>query len=250
MGLAIWMNDRPSLAPVAKSEPAPAAPPAGMVLVSEGEAALGPEGIRTQVAPYYIDKTEVTNAEWLKFCKATGRDCTGWAQADAALPVVNVSFDEATEYAAWAGKRLPSWIEWEKAARGADGRSFPWGNEFRYDAANLPKDREAAQTGRLGRADALPAGASLSGTLNQVGNAWEWVASTTVPSEARFADLGRIFASLSPPLARTEKFYQVRGGSFKSAFPKEALPQLLTDWTPMPGRGRRDDIGFRCVKDY
>jgi formylglycine-generating enzyme required for sulfatase activity len=101
-----------------------------MVLVPAGDFESGKYRQHATVPAFYIDKTEVTNAAYQEFCNATGRPLPEKFPADRPeLPVVNVSIIDAHAFANWAGKRLPSGSEWEKAARGSDGRSFPWGNE-------------------------------------------------------------------------------------------------------------------------
>jgi formylglycine-generating enzyme required for sulfatase activity len=125
---------------------------------------------------FWIDRTEVTNAQYRK-CVEAGAceearcwDLDGYDVPD--LPVVCVHWDAAQAYAAWAGGRLPTEAEWEKAARGTDGRLYPWGDsEPDCDKANY-----------LGCADgplpvgSHPEGASPYGVLEMAGNVWEWVA--------------------------------------------------------------------------
>jgi formylglycine-generating enzyme required for sulfatase activity/tRNA A-37 threonylcarbamoyl transferase component Bud32 len=250
---AIWMTNgngstqNPEQAKVVTKIPET---PAGMVVVKAGVARLGADRLETEVPAFFIDRTEVTNQSWLEFCKATGRDGHEWAQLDPRLPVVNVSFDEASEYAVWAGKRLPSPMEWEKAARGESGQAFPWGAEFAEGAANLLPVPLKGQAARLEPADAHGDRKGPYGTLNQVGNASEWVARKVVPSDRAFGFLSQALRALAPPLTQTEPYYETRGGSFQIMVPPDQIPSLLWDYSPMPARARVGDVGFRCVKDF
>jgi formylglycine-generating enzyme required for sulfatase activity len=122
---------------------------------------------------YWIDRTEVTKEQYQK-CVAAGKcaapSCSGTGQGD--HPVVCVSWQDAADYCAWAGRRLPTEAEWEKAARGTDGRKYPWGNE-------PPDDRRCNFNQNVRNttpADNYLAGASPYGALDMAGNVWEWTA--------------------------------------------------------------------------
>jgi serine/threonine-protein kinase len=219
-----------------------------MVLVQGGTAQLGQDPHPVFIPPFYIDKTEVTNRVFLDFCQATQHTPPQEAALEPDYPVVNVTFDDARAFCRWAGKRLPTADEWEKAARGVDGRTYPWGNTLDYERANIPKDEAAANSAALAPATAYPSGSSPYGALNMLGNAWEWVNTRAeAPRGLHFKDYQQNeFPNLYPPLSRTELYYQTRGGSFKfKADPKA----LIWDSSPIPARARKPDIGFRCAKD-
>jgi len=125
---------------------------------------------------YYIDKYEVTNAQYRKFVEETGhreprrrrrRFFDGPNQ-----PVVGVSWHDAQAYAEWAEKRLPTEAEWEKAARGTEGRIYPWGDVFNPDRCNTYSRRSIGPQ----PVGSYPRGASPYGLLDMAGNAWEWCA--------------------------------------------------------------------------
>jgi serine/threonine-protein kinase len=207
-----------------------------MVLVPEGDFEFGEKKAKAHLPAFYIDKTEVSNAAYAAFCSATGRPLPkGFPQDKPNYPVVNVTVLDAHQFANWAGKRLPTSKEWEKAARGEDGRTFPWGNEKDSARANVGgRDLEAV--------DSHADGASPYGVLNMVGNVWEYVEQLSVPSAAAVENF-RI--KLDPAPRADEPWYQIRGESFG-----EPLAQgVIWDSTTVPARWKFDDIGFRCAKD-
>jgi serine/threonine protein kinase/formylglycine-generating enzyme required for sulfatase activity len=226
-------------------------PSGDMVLVNAGVAPLGADQKPMMVESFYIDKTEVTNQAFLAFCRETNSPIPPGADlAPADNPVINVTYDEAQAFARWARKRLPTAIEWEKAARGAKGLTYPWGDTLDYNLANIPRDSESAEDATLSPAASYSAGASPYGVLNMVGNASEWIeAPAAAPAGDEFTKYQSIFRDLTPPLSPTEPFYQVRGGSYRFVLDsREEAARLLWDSTPVPARARKPDIGFRCAK--
>jgi len=144
---------------------------------------------------YLIDKCPITNAEYKKFIESGGyeqRDYwskSGWdyvleikpldgdglnsaMDGEEDCPVVNVSWYEAKAFAKYMGKRLPTEAEWEKAARGTDGRVYPWGNEFDKTKLNCSESRIEKPT----PVTKCPQGQSFYGCFDMAGNVWEWTA--------------------------------------------------------------------------
>jgi serine/threonine-protein kinase len=207
-----------------------------MLLVAAGTFEYGKEKRPVPLAAFYIDKTEVPNSAYAQFCAATGRKLPDGFPADKPdLPVVNVTITEAHAFAAWAGKRLPNDKEWEKAARGDDGRSFPWGNQQDPSRANL-NSKDLRPVGDFS------AGASPCGALNMIGNAWELVEQLTPPSKQATDTFGKL---LTPPPTADEPWYLIRGTSFRETLD----PDAIWDKTTVPARFKGSDIGFRCAKD-
>jgi len=197
---------------------------------------------RTHLPGYWIDKYEVTVSQYRKFCQKTGRKmppAPQWRWQDD-HPIVNVTWDEAAAYAQWAGKRLPTEMEWEKAARGTDGRQYPWGNAWDADkCANWKNSPDGTQA--VGR---FPAGASPCGALDMAGNVSEWCADWyDQDAYKRYAK-----GDLSAP--KTGKYLQVyrgdRGGSWYSSFPWDFRCAHREGARPV---ARGSIGGFRCARD-
>jgi len=157
---------------------------------------------------FWIDRTEVTNAMY-SLCVQDG-GCTSNEGGSNNYPAVNVSWLDGEAYCTWRGKRLPTEAEWEKAARGSDMRTFPWGSEApSCSLANSSPDSGGGSCARgLSFAGSYPHGASPYGALDMAGNAREWVAD--------WFDLE--YYAVSPktnPQGPTSGSYRsMRGGSF------------------------------------
>ena len=122
---------------------------------------------------FWIDRTEVTNAQYNQ-CVASGV-CTGGNAAPewAKYPVTDISWNQAQAYCSWAESRLPTEAEWEKAARGTDGRMYPWGEGI--DCNRVRYDGEGCSGSVVLPVGSVPAGASPYGALDMAGNVAEWV---------------------------------------------------------------------------
>lgn len=160
-----------------------------MVLVPDGEFLMGSEdsdadpderpAARLRVEGFWIDRGEVTRGRYESCVEAAA--CTrpaGPATYDASRsddPVTIVSWAQAVAYCRWVGKRLPSEAEWEKAARGVDGRRYPWGGPFESERAN------AGYTAGTESVGLHPGGVSPYGALGMAGNVWEWTSSLYRP---------------------------------------------------------------------
>ena len=159
---------------------------AELILIPAGEFLMGSAAADNQASPtekpqhtvyldaYYIYKNEVTVAQYRQFCIATGHampEAPQWGLLDD-HPVVNVSWDDASAYAQWAGVCLPTEAQWEKAARGGDGRVFPWGNT--WDAGKCSNSVGDLNPGKTSPVGSFVAGASPYGVQDMAGNVWQW----------------------------------------------------------------------------
>ena len=208
-----------------------------MVLVPAGPFKFGQNKEDITLPAYYIDRTEVTNEAYAVFIKETryAPPSSDFAFLPPNFPVVNVSIDDAKAFAKWAGKRLPPAREWEKAARGTDGRLFPWGNVADLSRANIDSE------GPRG-VDDFPNGASPFGVLNMVGNISEWLDGQTAPGPE---DLDQMSTYVDPPLEPGEAWYAVRGAAFNSSGLGE---NVLWEDKKVPRRYVDANLGFRCAK--
>ena len=203
---------------------------------------------------FWIDKFEVTNEQFTRFLNEEGNqeeDGVPWVNVeneDSNIvyegdqykprngyedhPVTYVSWYGAQSYCQWLGKRLPTEAEWEKAARGTDGKIWPWGNDWGEDKVNS-KEAGPGHTTAVG---SYAAGASPYGCMDMAGNAWEWVADWYQQDYYQV-----ISDNLQGP---NQGVYRVvRGGSW--AFPQR-LSRCSDRWAFIPRVGR-NDLGFRCA---
>lgn len=188
---------------------------------------------------YWIGKCAVSVAQYTVFTDATARQPPFDFPAKNRYPVVNVSWFDASIFGQWlsqaSGKtlRLPTEAEWEKAARGADGQLYPWGDEF--DAKRL----NSAEGGRGGTTpiDAYAAGVSPFGALDLVGNVWEWTADWYEPNYYS------VSPAESPAGPETGHYKALRGGAWFS----DRAHVRAADRTHFNPENHYDYVGFRCV---
>jgi serine/threonine-protein kinase len=196
-----------------------------MVLVPAGPFLFGPARTPVSIPGYYVDKYPVTNRQYGAFCRATGyRWPKYWEDPrfnhpDA--PVVGVSVADAVKFARWVGKDLPTEEQFEKASRGLDGRTYPWGEDPPTEAhACFGRDAEKGGTDPVTAHERF---ASPFGAVDTAGNVWHWT--STVLQDA-------------------ETLHAIKGGCFSD--PGELLRcDMRLDAAP---KDKYETIGFRCVK--
>ena len=250
--------------------------PEDMVLIPAGEFIMGTDSEQANadqkpahqvyLDAFYIDKHEVTNAQYEEFILAGGYkkrefwteagwdfiqkfqfDASEWHQIETPLqyggnsvstepdhPVIGVSWYEANAYATWAGKRLPTEAEWEKAARETDGRIYPWGNEM--DFSKLSYFPHVTKVQVVG---SFPDGASPYGVMDMAGSVWEWCsdwyAENYYPQSPR----------KNPKGPDQGEFRVLRGGGWDSI-----RLQLRCTYRYYELESRRTyNVGFRCVQE-
>lgn len=234
--------------------------PGGMVLVPAGEflmgsdpqkdRAAGPQELpqrRVYLDAFWMDRYEVSNVEYLRFVLGTGADWPKfWRESPfpekASLhPVINVSWQEADAFCRWAGKRLPTEAEWEKAARGVDGRIFPWGNEpagwLKSNIAH-PGSKRGFKYPPLAKIDRYDKGLSPYGVYQMAGNVSEWVSDWFDPTYYRQAQ------DTNPQGPKTGELKVFRGGSWNED------PEVARSAGRNAGSPDRKSYltGFRCAK--
>lgn len=207
-----------------------------MVLIPEGSFLYGEKKEQIRLPAYYIDLYPVTNEQFMQFIDDTGylpeEDADLLNHWDEGIypagredhPVTWVNWHDAMAYARWAGKRLPTNEEWEKAARGADGREYPWGDEF---------DPRRCNSEESGPENTTPVtrysmGVSPFGCYDMAGNVWEWTASSHTDEEGQS--------------------YQILRGGAWSPFDYASTFTFLIPYRFAPIE-RLDVFGFRCAKD-
>lgn len=198
---------------------------------------------KAQTVGFYIDKFEVTNAQYKEFCDATKREVLPEHWEEGNIPskkedhaAVYVTWYDTEAYCRWKGKRLPTEQEWEHAARGSDSRLFPW-------TLRIPPKRKMPkytnlEVGRKSKRDTVKVGKYSSGAspykaMDMCGNVSEWTASSYLPY---------------PGNQHEDEFYGkeryvIRGGSWYTT-PYESTVTFRYKFTPVSSY---EDIGFRCV---
>lgn len=199
---------------------------------------------RVQLSAYWVGRTEVTNAMYRRFLAATGHPPPAVVQEERfsgdEQPVVGVDWADAAAYCAWAGGRLPTEAEWEFAARGTDGRRYPWGNEPPgAGRAVFEMDFLKGQAAPVGT---TPGDVSPFGVLDMAGNVSEWCSDWAAPYAAGGPE------PLPDPRGPTVGTLRVRrGGSYMSSgLGLRVSERYLTP--PVPVLNRRY-IGFRLAMD-
>ncbi|MFB0533674.1 MAG: formylglycine-generating enzyme family protein [Anaerolineae bacterium] len=238
----------PTTAPAGAEAPTAPPVPEMMVEIPAGEFTMGNDGGDDDEKPahtvtleaFEIDVFEVTNADFARFVEETGYQTEaekagemGWrayAEGKDNYPVVKVTWNDADAYCRWAGKRLPTEVEWEKAARGEEGFIYPWGNE--WDPAKV----NAKESGFRGTVavGSFAEGASPYGVFDMAGNVWEWMADwyQAYPDSTYQSEY---FG---------EKFKVTRGGGwFQEANLVTTFNRSATDPS-----AANDDLGFRCAR--
>jgi len=225
-------------------------PPSGMVFVPAGEFWMGTNDATAEpdekplrivfVPAFYIEQSEVTNRRYREFMKDHR-----YPPGEDDLPVSFVLKHEAQEFCRRAGRRLPTSAEWEKAARGTDARTYPWGNEFSADRANINRPSRHVSTnaascqlplagasrGKLS-GGSFPNGASPYRCHDMAGNVWEWV-----------SDVWRDKSTLGINIGEARGI--LRGGAF-SYSPLQAR----TSYQGFEALNATcHDVGFRCAMD-
>jgi formylglycine-generating enzyme required for sulfatase activity len=212
--------------------------PSGSFLMGVDRSPADDEGPQHEVNldTYWIDRYEVSNAEYRRCVEAGGcqepKDLRFFNDPIFANhPVVYVTWYNAGDYCRWLGKRLPAEVEWEKAARGAQGWLYPWGDQLVRNWLNA--DNRIGSTQPVG---SYPQGASPYGALDMAGNVWEWVDDwyQSYPGSTFQSDLFGI------------KYKVVRGGSWNH--PAEDARSDHRD-IAHPERAM-GVVGFRCARGY
>jgi formylglycine-generating enzyme required for sulfatase activity len=262
----------PTVTPVPSPEPtatSASTSPAGMLWIPAGEFRMGSNPDQVEQAAewcgcnkrgfedeqylhkvyldgFYIDQYEVSNRQFQAFADASGyvtdaehkNEANTWRTAYAAgmgdYPVVWMSWNDARAYCDWAGKRLPTEAEWEKAARGTDARLWPWGSDWDADRLNSGQGGRRATT----PVGSFPDGASPYGVLDMAGNVWEWVNDWYA---AAYYQTGN---DRNPTGPESGEDRVLRGGGYNNG-----LYEVRTAHRHKGGQtGYAPDHGFRCAR--
>jgi serine/threonine protein kinase len=221
-----------------------------MVYVPEGDFLMGSEYGEADERPvhtvylnaYWIDKYEVTNGMYEQ-CVADGKCLLSSRKNDSNFmgslqPIVGIDWNNANAYCQWSGRRLPSEAEWEKAARGTEGKTYPWGNETpSKDLLNMAQSGDGYEnTAPVG---SFPKGASPYGAMDMAGNVWEWT-----------ADWYGVYSSgrqENPQGPSSGDGRVLRGGSWYEFNGKRSVRSTCREWEDPTSWGYHQGNGFRCA---
>jgi len=204
-----------------------------------------------RVKAFRIDRFEVTNAQYAAFVVATGHRPPAFADDPEFnrpdQPVTGVSWEDARAYCAWAGKRLPTEIEWETAARGVQERTYPWGNDYHPQYAHLSGETPVAVS-------AFPSDQSPWGVRDMAGNVSEWVfdhsrAYGGVCGKPRNPELCQFPGGASSPedlpTVLTQPCAFIKGNSFAGRPHMTPANNRMWDYADAVA----EFVGFRCARD-
>ncbi|HEY6083930.1 MAG TPA: formylglycine-generating enzyme family protein [Nitrospira sp.] len=230
------------------------APETPMVVIPEGEFTMGVDGTqalederpshRAWLDTFAIDAYEVTTGQYAAFLRAGDRPQPWqWETIDPAQhrdrPVIGVDWSDADAYCRWKGKRLPTEAEWEKAARGTDGRLYPWGNMTpTKELANFALGARFSYSLVLMPVHSYEQGKSPFGLYQMAGNVYEWVRDWYASNYYEVSPLR------NPQGPDQGQFKVLRGGSWSD------LPKYLLTYGrfKLPPETRNSYTGFRCAK--
>jgi len=198
------------------------------------------------LSSFYIDVYEVTNGQYKLFIDKTKRKSPShfrnrtYPEGKIDHPVTYVNWHDANAYCQWAGKRLPTDKEWEFAARSADQRTYPWGNDFEMEGGNTPvRWKKLNKFGDTTPVGMFPKGISPFGLFDMSGNVWEWTSSWYK------AYPGNKVASES----YGERYKTLKGGSwFDCSFYKCGISAPVYNRAFFAKKVKNDTFGFRCAK--
>lgn len=242
--------ETPAKKPAGKSGGEAGPAPEGMTLIPGGEFTMGSDEWWPKSQPehtnsidaFYLDTYEVTNSDYKEFVEKAGyRPPDHWKNGEIPEgredhPVVYVTWYDAESFCRWKGKRLPTEFEWERAARGPEGWTFPWGDKFERDYANTPQ---------YGHGDTLPVGSfeegrSYYGVYDMTGNAWEWTDSWFKPYPG----------NNHPDENYGERYKVLKGGSwYDCTYYKCGISAPNYNRIFFQPNTKNNNFGFRCARD-